>query len=183
MYGLVNKAIEGLICEQAGPAVWEQIKQKAGVDVDYFVSMNPYPDEVSYKLVGAASEVLGLSAEEVLIRFGEYWVLYTAQEGYGDLMAMTGRDFRDFLFNLDNMHAQIGLGFPHLKPPSFRVTEIGPGELTLHYYSERAGLAPMVIGLLNGLGKLMKTTVSVKQTALRTASADHDEFHVSYRPT
>lgn len=181
MYGLVNKAIEGLICEQAGPAVWEQIKQKAGIEVDYFVSMNPYPDEVTYKLVGAACDVLGLSAEEVLIRFGEYWVLYTAQEGYGALLGMTGHDFRGFLLNLDNLHAQVGLGFPQLKPPSFRVTELGPGELTLHYYSERPGLAPMVIGLLNGLGKLMNTDVRVRQSASREQGAEHDEFHVQYQ--
>lgn len=182
MYGLVNKAIEGLICSQAGEAAWTQIKQKAGIEEDYFVSMNPYPDEVSYKLVGAASEVLRLSAEEVLIQFGEYWVLYTAQEGYGNLLAMTGHDFRGFLFNLDNMHAQVGLGFPELKPPSFRVTENSPEELILHYYSDRAGLSPMVIGLLRGLGKLMNTAVSVKQTANRAEGADHDEFLVQYRP-
>ncbi len=181
MYGLVNKAVEGLICQRAGEAVWEQIKKKAGVDADFFVSMNPYPDEVTYKLVGAASETLGLPPDEILREFGEYWVQYTAQEGYGHLLSMSGQNFKEFLFNLDKLHAQVGVNFPALQPPSFRVVETGENELTLHYYSGRPGLAPMVIGLLTGLGRMMSTEVAVAQTASRAQGADHDEFLVRYQ--
>jgi two-component system chemotaxis sensor kinase CheA len=34
------------------------------------------PDEVTYKLVGAASEVLGIPPNQVLEAFGEYWIIY-----------------------------------------------------------------------------------------------------------
>ncbi|MDX2034215.1 MAG: heme NO-binding domain-containing protein [Blastocatellia bacterium] len=180
MYGLVNKAIEGLIRQQAGEEIWERIKAKAGVEEEFFVGMNPYPDEVTYKLVGAASEVLGLSADEILREFGEYWILYTAQEGYGHLLTMSGRDFKEFLYNLDKLHAHVGANFPSLQPPSFRCTETSDNELVLHYYSGRPGLAPMVIGLLNGLGRMLNTEVAVTHTASRARGADHDEFLVRY---
>ena len=32
MYGLVNKAIEQMVCRDHGEAVWQAIKQEAGVE-------------------------------------------------------------------------------------------------------------------------------------------------------
>ena len=66
MYGLVNKAIEDMVCSRFDEDSWEAIKRRADVDVDVFIAMDDYPDGVTYRLVGAASEVLGLSPEEVL---------------------------------------------------------------------------------------------------------------------
>ena len=180
MYGLVNQAIEGLVRDQAGDATWETIKQRAEVKEDFFVGMQSYPDAVSYRLVGAASEVLGIPAAELLEKFGEYWVLYVAQQGYGHWLAMSGENLRDVLLKLDYLHAQVGLSFPELKPPAFRCTDLSDNSLTLHYFSERPGLAPMVIGLVKGLASRFHTQVSVKQTASTAAGAEHDEFLVEY---
>lgn len=180
MYGLVNKAIEGLIIQTAGAAAWETIKRQAGVETDYFVSMTPYPDEITYKLVAAASEVLNLPAATLLEQFGEYWTQFTAQQGYGNLLTLAGSNFKEILLNLDHLHAQVGVSFPQLRPPTFRCTEINDASLILHYYSERAGLAPMVVGLVRGLGKLTDTTVEVTLRASRATGADHDEFVVKY---
>ena len=33
MYGLVNRAVEDLVCTNFGEETWEKIKEKAGVDV------------------------------------------------------------------------------------------------------------------------------------------------------
>jgi hypothetical protein len=78
MYGLVNKAIEELVVTHFGEDQWELIKKKASVDVEVFVSNEAYPDEMTYDLVSAASEVLGKSASAILVAFGEHWVLKTA---------------------------------------------------------------------------------------------------------
>ena len=58
MYGLVNIAIRDMVIEGYGVKTWDAIRRKAGVEVDNFVSMQNYPDEVTYKLVGAGSAVL-----------------------------------------------------------------------------------------------------------------------------
>ena len=55
MYGLVNKAVEGLICSRFGEDIWEPIKRGAGVEVDVLLSMEGYPDDVTYRLVTAPS--------------------------------------------------------------------------------------------------------------------------------
>ncbi|MFQ5791798.1 MAG: heme NO-binding domain-containing protein [Anaerolineae bacterium] len=180
MYGLVNKAIEELVCARFGEPVWEAIKRKAALDIEVFVSMDAYPDDVTYKLVEAASEVLGLSVEELLEAFGEYWVLYTGREGYGEILKMAGDSLPSFLQNLDSLHAHVGVVFLHLKPPTFRCTDIREDSLLLHYYSDRVGLAPMVVGLLKGLGTMFKTETNVTQVSSRDNGQDHDVFLVKF---
>ena len=180
MYGLVNKAIEDLVCARFGEESWEAIRRKADIDIEVFVCMDAYPDDVTYKLVGAASEVLGLSMEELLETFGEYWVSYTGRVGYGEMLKMAGDSLPAFLENLDNLHAHVGLVFPHLKPPTFRCEDIREHSLRLHYYSDRAGLAPMVVGLLKGLGKMFNTETNVTHVSSRDNGHDHDVFLVKF---
>ena len=59
MHGLVNRAIEDMVCEKFDSATWATIRAKVEVDTVAFNSMDGYPDEVTYALVGATSEVLG----------------------------------------------------------------------------------------------------------------------------
>jgi hypothetical protein len=172
MYGLVNKAVVDLIGSKFGEETWNKIKRKADVDIDVFVSMDGYPDDITYRLVGAASEVLGITAEQVLETFGEYWVLYTASEGYGPLLNASGSSLREFLMNLDALHARVALQMPDLRPPRFRLVDIDDKTLLLEYHSTRVGLAPMVIGLLRGLG--IRFNTEMKVTHVR--KPQHDEF-------
>jgi hypothetical protein len=181
MYGLVNKAIADMVLSKFGQEAWEAIRQKANVEVNTFLSMEGYPDDVTHRLVKAASVVLNLAPAQIMEAFGEFWVEYTAQEGYGEILDMSGDDLPEFLQNLDNMHARIGVSFPQLKPPSFECNETEENSLNLEYRSERKGLAPMVVGLVKGLGHRFETEVDVTQIKSREEGAEHDEFLIKYK--
>jgi hypothetical protein len=75
MYGLVNQAIQELVIEKFGQEVWEKVNLTSGVNIDRFLSNESYDDSVTYKLAQAVSEVAGITIGEVLMAFGEYWVL------------------------------------------------------------------------------------------------------------
>jgi hypothetical protein len=180
MYGLINKAIHDLVVTKFGEAKWTEICRKAGITDASFVSMVKYPDDVSYKLVGAASEVLNLPAEQVLEAFGEYWTVYSAREGFGHLLDFAGSNLVDFLRNLDNRHTRVALTFPELEPPSFKVTDVTDKSLRLHYYSKRPGLAPVAMGMVKGLGKRFNTPASIRLDKGKANGHDHDEFVVTF---
>ena len=180
MYGLVNKAVQDLVVTQFGQEEWEAIMDKAGVRVDSFLCMKAYPDEITYSLVAAASEILNLTPAQVLEAFGEHWIVYTAQEGYGDLLEMAGGSLVEFLQHLDALHARVGLSFPELRPPSFRCSDVTDNSVRLHYESERQGLAPMVVGLLKGLGKRFNTTVDVSWEESTDGGRTHDVFLIRF---
>ena len=180
MYGMVNRAMEDMVVDGWGEASWDRVKERAGVDVEVFVGTESYSDDVTYRLVGAAADVLGLPAAEVLHRFGIHWVTRTANDGYGPLMDAGGRTLGEFLANLPVFHSRVSLLFPHLSPPTFFCTQTRPGSVRVRYVSGRDGLAPFVMGLLNGLGLRFGVPVRIQQTAEKGRNGDHDEFVVSW---
>jgi len=181
MYGLVNQAIEDLVRSNHDDATWEVIKQRAEVQTEAFLGMEEYPDDVTYRLVQAAAEVLNTPPEEFLRAFGEYWVLYTAKKGYGEMLTMAGKNLPEFLRNLDTLHTRVGVIMPNLQPPSFVCTEVSEHSLHLHYYSHRQGLASMVIGLVRGLGKMFGTETEVHHIKGHNTGEDHDVFYISWK--
>lgn len=180
MYGMVNNALKGLILAEHGEEAWQRIKKRADVSDEVFLSHEPYPDETTYQLVAAAAEELAIPAEEVLHRFGMWWVLKTGREGYGHLMESGGRNLPEFLRNLPNFHTRIMMMFPSLRPPEFECSEAGPNALRLHYRSSRKGLAPFVVGLLHGLGEMFGTSIKVAHEQCAGSGADHDVFLISW---
>lgn len=180
MYGMVNKAVQDLLVTNHGEDVWQTIRSKAGLEDEVFISTESYPDEVTYKLVTAASEVLNLPAESILNQFGRWWVLKTAKQGYGQLLAAGGRDLGEFLQNLPNLHTRVSMVFSALQPPEFRCTEVTPGQVRLHYMSHRRGLSAFVIGLLEGLGEMFSVVVQIVHEQQADSGADHDVFLVSW---
>lgn len=181
MYGLVNQAIRDMIVVNHGEEVWTRVRRRADVELEQFEGMEAYPDDLTHRLVMAASVELQADPHALLRAFGEFWVNYTASEGYGSLMNMAGSTLPEFLHNLDDLHARVGVNFPQLVPPSFDAEDQEEGSMHLHYHSKREGLAPMVIGLVEGLGGRFDTPVEVEQLACRSDGADHDVFAVRYR--
>lgn len=183
MYGMINQAIEKLVRDAHGAPTWEAICRTARIEGGDFATLQHYPDEVTFRLVGAASTVLGVPADKVLEAFGESWTDYARQTAFAGLMRFAGRSFPEFVESLDQMHAKIKFSLPDLQPPSFRVTDRRPDGFRLHYYSSRQGLAPLVVGMMRGVGKIFGVTVDMRLDRARADGHDHDEFVVSYLPT
>lgn len=180
MYGIVNKAIEDLVKTQFGDDKWDAVKLRSGIDIDFFVSSEPYDDDVTYALARAVSEEMNITLAEVLHAFGEWWVLKTGNEKYGGLMEAGGKDLKAFLINLPLFHNRIMLIYPKLTPPEFKVSNITKSGIHIHYFSRRQGLQDFVRGLLSGLGKLYKTNATVELLESRTEGKDHDVFKVNW---
>jgi hypothetical protein len=181
MYGIVNKAIQDLVTSKFGEETWEEVKDKSGIDVDYFISNEPYDDAVTYKLAVAASEILGISVGQVLVTFGEFWILDTSKLKYGYLMDSGGANLKDFLVNLPNFHNRIMLIYPKLTPPEFRTSDITDKSVHIHYFSKREGLQDFVRGLLQGLGKFFNTEVEIELIQSRNEGSSHEIFKVSWK--
>lgn len=178
MYGLVNRAIHELIASNYDDATWERIRIGAGIEQDVFLSMETYPDEVTNSLVGAAAKELHVSPDEVLRRFGEFWIDYASRHGYRDLLRARGESLFGFIARLDELHSRLSLVFPRLRPPSFRTEILSPTQMRLHYISEREGLAPFVVGLIHGVAKVFAHPVRIEHTKRRDQGHSHEEFLV-----
>lgn len=179
MYGMVNNAIKNLITDHYGEEAWEGIHAHSGVDDEIFISMNANPDEPTYNMIVTASEKLGVEAGTLLEEIGEYWLLYTAQEGYGEMLDMFGNTMMEFLQNLNHLHSRVGSVMPEFQPPTFECEKNADGNMLLHYYSDRPGLSSLVIGIMKGLCKKFNEPSTIEKVAFKDQGDDHDIFEIS----
>lgn len=180
MYGIVNKAVKGLVIDNFGQEKWNQILLKSGVQDDMFLNNQSYPDKTTFDLAIAASEVLDLGLNEVLIAFGEYWVLETGQKAYGELMKAGGQNLKEFLENLPSFHSRVMLMYPNLTPPEFRIEKKHQSLFHVHYISTRDGLTYFMYGLLLGLSKMYNESISIEVLQLKSEGFKNDIFTVEW---
>jgi hypothetical protein len=178
MYGIVNKAIEELVTANFGEEKWEAIKLRSGIDIDFFISSEPYDDEITFKLAQADSEEMGMTLSAVLVVFGEWWVIKTTKDKYSGLMESGGNDLKEFLINLPLFHNRVMLIYPKLTPAEFKVGDITENSIHLHYFSKREGLQDFVKGLIQGLGKMYNTSVKINLVQTRDEGSSHEIFNV-----
>ena len=72
------------------------------------------------------------------------------------------------------------LVYPKLTPPEFKVSDIKEKSLNLHYFSKREGLQDFVTGLIQGLGKMFDTPVTIKLLQTRNDGDSHEIFNISW---
>ncbi len=73
MYGLANRAIQELIVQGHGEAIWLEITERAGLDGSQpFLARDSYDDAVTYDLVTAAAEALSTPVRDLLEAFGRH---------------------------------------------------------------------------------------------------------------
>jgi hypothetical protein len=164
MYGMVNQAMHQMVSEVHGEDAWNRIRLGAGCEVERFLRMDSYPDELTYRLVAAAVEELKIPADRLLHAFGEYWVGFAQAAGYADFFRACD-SYAGFVRQLDAMHARLELTFPDFKPPQFACNIESPERIEVIYRSHRVGLAPFVHGLLVGLGEPFGVTATVAHLA------------------
>ncbi len=179
MHGIVNKAMEDMVVHLRGPATWDSVKRLAGVELASFVDSRSYDDAVTDRLVAAAARLFSLEVDEVLEAFGEYWMLYTADRGFDDFLQDAGSDLFEVLRNADAMHVRLENTFPAVVMPRISIECIDAETATLHYRSDRPGLAPMLVGIVKGLGARFGTPVRIERLAGVEGSAAVQRFRVS----
>lgn len=181
MYGLINQALKDMVLAKPdGEQMWREICQEARIADDDFEALRPYEDSVTSVLVRATAHRLNTTSEDILYKFGYHWILFTAEQGYGEIMDLFGKDFRTCLKNLNRMHGHMGAMMPALNPPRFTLTEQSFNHVTLHYFSTREGLGPMVVGLLDGLAEKYRDTIAVEFIP-KGSRSDHDEFDITFK--
>jgi len=180
MYGIVNRAIEELIVEKFGEEKWEEVKDKANFNSEGFMTLKPYPDELTFQLVAAASEILNIPSDALLEAFGEYWILYTAERGYGEMLNLAGDSLPAFLKNLNMLHGRVSNLMPELAPPQFECINEEANSIDLIYRSHRIGMVPMLLGLIKGLGKRFGKEVAIQQVENNTSDISAVIFHLTW---
>ncbi|THD28013.1 putative soluble guanylate cyclase gcy [Fasciola hepatica] len=153
MYGLLIVGVQHFVETCYGLECWLRIVEKAGLDSTTYQTQNVYSETIIERVLKALSEEKGLCVNDLSYRSGLYFVTFTTQYGYAKLLRVQGRDFLNFLRNLDNLHEHLRFSYPKIRPPSFFVKSQTKDRIELVYSSKRMGFSHYVCGQLVAIAK------------------------------
>lgn len=190
MFGWINDCTECLVVSKFGEETWHKIKEKADCDVvdGGFLRYKYYPDSDTVQLVVAASEVLGITVDDVLHAFGDYFIDYVKDNGYSNVLECLGSNLRDWLSNLNTLHDHLQASYPKGFVAPVFWSEDDPdsdpeeGAILVYYYSKRGSLlVPLVVGTLKKIAKVyFDIDINLDQITLQddqVEGAEEGELH------
>jgi hypothetical protein len=178
MLGLINDCTEQLVITKFGLDAWHTIKENAKCDVkDYgFISHSHYPDSATVDIVVAAAELLKVGVDDVLELFGHFFLQYTIEKGYDNLLRCQGSNLRLWLSNLNAMHAHLQSAMPAGNFPVFWCENciVHEGSIILHYYSIRGPLlSGVVVGIVKEVAKVyFDVEINMDKLAIQDENVD-----------
>lgn len=181
MYGILLESIVTFIKKAYSEEKWALIRKTARIEQENFSAHQVYAETVIPRIVDACHTHLGLPREDILISFGKTYVDFISHYGYDKILKVIGRNFRDFLNGLDNIHEYLRFSYPKLKPPSFFCEQESRTGLILHYRSRRRydGYTQYVMGLLKAVGRTFyKQEISV---SILKQESTGNMVHVTYQ--
>ncbi|CAI4229274.1 unnamed protein product [Auanema sp. JU1783] len=172
-----------------GEEFWSKVLVRAGFEAGKENIVNHYySDSDTYLLIDAVSVVSKMPKEQVWEMYGAFLIEYTMEIGWDDLIRSMSPNLKGFLDNLDSLHYFIDhvVYKANLRGPSFRCEENKEGNITLHYYTGRPGLYPIVKGVIREAAKrVFKIDVSLTitgrtQRSVQMATGERIEEHVVF---
>jgi predicted hydrocarbon binding protein len=162
MKGIVFNLLEDLVRRDHGDDAWELLLEKSGVSGVY-TSLGSYDDAELYRLVGAATEALGVDAATVIRWFGREALPLLAQR-YPEFFSRHDTA-RSFVLTLnDIIHPEVRKLYPGADVPDFDFDASEPDRLRMTYRSARR-LCAFAEGLIEGAAAHYGEHVHIEQPA------------------
>lgn len=167
MKGVIFCLLKKMVVTRIGPEAWDTLVERSTLSVvgGDFEGATTYPDEDMYALVGAASEVTGRPAGELLRAFARF--------AFPDLAAVDARfvppgsTARGFLRSIDSViHTEVRKQQPGAGLPYFGFEDSAADRLVMLYRSPR-GLCELVAGFIDGVSDYFGEEITQTQTQCR----------------
>jgi hypothetical protein len=174
MHGAIFTELQKFATNAFGADVWRQVCEQAGVGPRVYLPVATYPDAEAIALVGAASELSGKPAAELLGAFGEYLVAPLLRT-YSSLIEPAWRTLDLLEHTESTIHRVVRVRQPDATPPELACERVSPREVVIRYGSARH-LCALAIGLVRGVAHHYSEDVAIRETACMDSGAPHCEI-------
>jgi heme-NO-binding protein len=176
MHGAIFAELKKFASSAFGDEVWNEMCERARVGTRVYLAVATYPDAEAIALVGAAAELSGKPAAELLGGFGEYLVAPLLQT-YGSLVRPEWRTLDLLEHTESTIHRVIRVREPEATPPELAVKRVSADEVVIRYGSSRR-LCSLAIGLIRGVARHYAEAIEVRETACMSRGATRCEISV-----
>ncbi|MEO0486581.1 MAG: heme NO-binding domain-containing protein [Pseudomonadota bacterium] len=151
MHGLINRALQCFLRDTYGPAMWDDIMQRADLGYSSFESMLTYEREDTQVVLDVAMDKLGKTREDLLEDLGTYLVSHENTQALRRLLRFGGDDFLAFLHSLDDLPGRARLAVPDLKLPTVELREEGDATFSIRCGPDIPGFSRVMMGVLRAM--------------------------------
>jgi hypothetical protein len=176
MKGVVFNLLEQLVARDFGEDTWDTLLDTAGLDGVY-TSLGSYPDEDLAKLVAAASDALGMPADDVVTWLGRN-ALPLFAERYPQLFAPHESTRRFVLTLNDIIHPEVRKLYPGADVPEFDF-DVRDDLLVMGYRSPRK-LCSFAEGLLLGAADHYGEKLTIEQPLCMKRGDDRCMLEIAF---
>ncbi|XP_018644854.1 soluble guanylyl cyclase beta-3, putative [Schistosoma mansoni] len=137
-----------------GPSTWEAAVQIVnGQQLEIQTNKN-YSTRLLTRIISTLCEFIGLPEEDIYYEFGIKSVDYLSDNGFQSSLQVLGKNYIDFLHNINELHEYLHYSYPKIKAPNIQVTSINHNVITLIYSSIREEFAHYLRSQLIYIAKL-----------------------------
>jgi hypothetical protein len=175
MHGIIFAEFEKFVTQAQGAEQWQRVLAHADMTARVFMAVGTYPDADLMKLVQGASVVTQLPRGQLLEGFGEF-ITPTLFSMYRTVIA---RDWRtlDLVANTERVIHTV-VRSRGGTPPVLSVHRPDATHLVVSYGSQRK-LCALARGIIRGIAKHYRETVSITETACMLAGAKTCQLELS----
>lgn len=151
MHGSILILLKRYVTHHYDFATWHRLVTVAGLTETDFETHKVYPDEHVYQLVGVAAKHVGIPAEELQEKFGEFLVpdlLYM----YRKLLDPTWRTLELLEHVEGRMHHAVRRDLQGSTPPVLHFERVSADAVRLQYVSKRR-MGALAVGIVRGLAR------------------------------
>ncbi|GAB1598433.1 soluble guanylate cyclase 88E-like isoform X1 [Argonauta hians] len=164
MYGLLFLSIESIVVKEYGRKIWKKVLSYVGLDSESeFSTHTMYENELMLNLAKACSHILkDKLPEDYMCYFGKCFLKFCSTYKYDQILTLSGRYFRDFLHEINNLHETIRFSYPKMISPTFIVEKEDVNGCILSYTSSRKGFVHYVMGQLQECACIFKVDLKIE---------------------
>jgi hypothetical protein len=171
MHGIILTELQKFVTQHHGGEAWTEILNRAGLRNSIYLPSTTYPDSDVVAIVGAASQMTGMPAAQLLEAFGEALVpglIHT----YGRLVKHGWKTLDLIEHTEGTMHTVVRRQNPGAEPPRLRCRRVSAGEVIITYTSERK-LCAVAKGIVRGIASHFQQRIIIRESEcmLKGASA------------
>jgi hypothetical protein len=169
MHGIIHLELEKFVVAGFGRAAWEKILEKTELTSRLYTPVQTYPDDDIVRIVGAAVEMTGKSATEILEAFGTH-VVPTYLHVYGALLDSSWKTLDVIEHTEETIHRVVRMRQPGAAPPRLQVERTSDTEAVITYDSPRK-LCAVARGIVRGIAKHFGERITISDRACMLSGA------------
>jgi len=152
-----------MVKKNYGEEKWREILEKAEFinhQTKFIKGMDIF-DEKVFEIINKTCEVLNINMTQASEAFGDHWINVYAAKYYRSFYEKY-TSAKEFILDMDNLHANVTKMIENAHPPRFETTKISENKIKVKYISKRKMIL-FYIGLVKGVAKHFNEKIDIQQ--------------------